>query len=123
MNTLKILVLLAVASSLVEVRAQALSADGSTLTVAQSQAGGSLVTAAGRWTLGQASNVYGAQSQAGGLLVTSVGWTFAAGSNAFGNTVLLNTTVGFATLLEVAGAGELYAQAADGSWWRWNNPG
>ena len=77
-----------------------ISPDGSTLTVAQSQAGGSLTTSAGKWTFGSASNSYG-------------------------NAVLLNggATSGNATLLEVANGGKLYAQASDGSWWLWNNPG
>ena len=76
------------------------SPDGSTLTFTQSQAGGTLVTSAGTWNFGMASNVYG-------------------------NAVLLNGggTDGWATLLEVANGGQLYAQAGDGSWWRWNNPG
>jgi len=76
------------------------SADGSTLTVAQSQAGGALVTSAGRWTFGSASN----------------------GS---GNAVLLSggASGGYATLLEVANGGQLYAEASDGSWWRWNGSG
>jgi hypothetical protein len=76
------------------------SPDGSTLTVAQSQAGQSLVTSAGTWNFGAASNV-------------------------FGSAVLLNGggTSGWATLLEVANGGQLYARASDGSWWRFNNPG
>jgi hypothetical protein len=76
------------------------SPDGSVLTVAQSQAGGTLVTSAGTWNFG-------------------------AATNASGNAVLLNGggTNGWATLLEVAHGGQLYAQAGDGSWWRWNNPG
>ena len=76
------------------------SPDGSTLTFTQSQAGGTLVTSGGTWNFGMASNVSG-------------------------NTVLLNGggTGGWATLLEVANGGQLYAQAGDGSWWRWNNPG
>ena len=67
-----------------------------------------------------------AQALAGDALVTGNGaWTFGAAGNAYGNTVLLNggATAGYATLLEVAGGGHLYAQASDGSWWRWNNPG
>jgi hypothetical protein len=66
------------------------------------------------------------ESQAGGTLVTSAGtWNFGAASNVNGNAVLLNGggTDGWATLLEVANDGQLYAQAGDGSWWRWNNPG
>lgn len=59
MNAMKILEVAAVAFALVEARTQAISADGSTLTVAQSQAGGSLVTSAGTWAFGTASNVYG----------------------------------------------------------------
>src|SRR5215831_12289177 len=100
MNVLRILAIAIVAFGLIEVRAAAVSADGSTLTVAQSQAGSSLVTAAGTWTFG-------------------------ASSNAYGNSVLLNgaTNGGFATLLEVANGGQLYAQAGDSSWWKWNNPG
>jgi probable HAF family extracellular repeat protein len=76
------------------------STDGSTLTVPQAQAGGSLITSAGKWTFGMASNAYG-------------------------NTVLLNggTNGGYATLLEVASGGQLYAKASDNSWWRWKNPG
>jgi len=76
------------------------SPDGSTLTFTQSQAGGTLVTSAGRWNFGTASNGYG-------------------------SAVLLNggETDGWATRLEVANGGQLYAQAGDGSWWRWNNPG
>jgi len=76
------------------------SPDGSTLTVAQSQGGGALVTSAGRWNFGTASNVYG-------------------------HAVLLNLngTDGWATLLEVANGGQLYARAGDGSWWLWTNPG
>ena len=76
------------------------SPDGSTLTVTQSQAGGTLVTSAGTWNFGMASNAYG-------------------------NAVLLNGggTGGWATLLEVANSGQLYAQAGDGSWWRFNSPG
>ena len=45
------------------------------------------------------------QSQAGGTLVTSAGtWNFGVASNAYGNAVLLNGggTGGWATLLEVA---------------------
>jgi hypothetical protein len=67
-----------------------------------------------------------AQSQAGGLLINSAGkWTFGMASNAYGFSVLLNgsATGGYAALLEVASGGQLYAQATDGSWWRWNNPG
>jgi hypothetical protein len=76
------------------------SPDGSTLTVAQSQGGGSLVTSAGKWTFGAVVTFYG-------------------------NNVLLNGAGngGYATLLEVANSGKLYAQASDGSWWLWNNPG
>jgi hypothetical protein len=75
-------------------------ASGSTLSFTQSQAGGTLVTSAGRWNFGTASNVHG-------------------------NAVLLNGggTGGWATLLVVANGGRLYAQAGDGSWWLWNNPG
>ena len=75
-------------------------ASGSTLSFTQSQAGGTLVTSAGRWNFGTASNVHG-------------------------NAVLLNGggTGGWATLLVVANGGRLYAQAGDGSGWLWNNPG
>jgi len=72
-----------------------------------------------------ASTLTIAQSQAGGTLTTSAGtWKFGAASNAYGNNVLLNGggTGGWATLLAVTSA-QLYAQAGDGSWWRWNNPG
>jgi hypothetical protein len=66
------------------------------------------------------------QSQAGGTLVTGAGtWKFGIASNVSGNAVLLNGggTGGWATLLKVANGGQVYAQAGDGSWWRWNNPG
>jgi hypothetical protein len=100
MNALRILAIAAVAFGFFEVRAEAVSADGSTLTVAQSQAGGSLVTSAGTWTFGASSNNYG-------------------------NSISLNGAGvgGHATLLEVANGGQVYAQASDGSWWKWNNPG
>ena len=99
MNIPRILAI-AAAFVLLEVHAATVSPDGSTLTVAQSQGGGSLTTSAGTWTFGSASNSYG-------------------------NAVLLNggATSGNATLLEVANGGKLYAQASDGSWWLWNNPG
>ncbi len=76
------------------------SPDGSTLTFAQSHAGGTLITSAGTWNFGTASNGYG-------------------------NAVLLNGggTEGWATPLEVANGGQLYAQSGDGSWWRWNDRG
>jgi len=101
MSALRILAIAAAAAfALVEMHAQAISADGSTLTVAQSQAGGSLVTSAGTWTFGAVSTFYG-------------------------NNVLLNGAGngGYATLLEVANSGQLYAQASDSSWWRWNGAG
>jgi hypothetical protein len=100
MNAHRILAIAAAAFALIEMRAGAISSDGSTLTFTQSQAGSTLVTSAGTWNFGTASNVYG-------------------------NTVLLNGggTDGVATLLEVASGGQLYAQASDHSWWRWNNAG
>jgi hypothetical protein len=99
MNARRILVI-AAAFAVIKLHAATLSPDGSTLTVAQSQAGGSLVTSAGRWTFGAASNAYG-------------------------NALLLNgsSAPGHATLLEVANGGQLYAEASNSSWWRWNNTG
>jgi hypothetical protein len=66
------------------------------------------------------------QSQAGGTLMTTAGtWNFGTASNPYGYSVLLNggTNGGYATLLEVAHGGQLYAQASDSSWWLWKNPG
>jgi hypothetical protein len=101
MKAQRIFVTAAAALALIQVQAAAAaSPDGSTLTVAQSQAGGTLVTNAGTWNFGGTSNPYG-------------------------NAVLLNAsaTSGFATLLEVASGGKLYAEASDSSWWLWNSPG
>jgi hypothetical protein len=163
--------------------AGALSPDGSTLTVPQSQAGGSVITGDGTWTFGAVRSAYGneillnggatlldgyatlleiadgllyaqagdgswwlwsnprwlsspapsldgatltfAQSQAGGSIVTSAGtWTFGTANDGYGNAILLNGggTDGWATLLLLSRT-QIYAQAGDGSWWRWLNPG
>src|SRR5205814_8345838 len=62
-----------------------------------------------------------------GSLVTSAGtWTFDTTSNGYGNPILLNgqsASGGSAVELEVASGGNLYADNAQGQWWKWNGSG
>jgi hypothetical protein len=77
---------------------QALSPDGSILTVGQS---GNLETNAGAWAFDNTANAYG-------------------------NLILLNghsAAGGSAATLEVARGGNLFADNAQGQWWEWNGSG
>jgi hypothetical protein len=73
------------------------SPDGSTLTVGQS---GNLVTSAGTWTFGTATDSYGSDILLNG----------ASAAN------------GFSQELEVANQGQVYAESG-GQWWAWNGSG
>ena len=61
-----------------------------------------------------------------GSLVTSAGtWTFGTATNAYGNAILLNgqtTAVGWGTEIEVANGNQLYADNP-GGWYQWTGSG
>src|SRR6266480_1393383 len=61
-----------------------------------------------------------------GSLVTSAGtWTFGTATNAYGNAILLNdqtTGVGWGTEIEVANGNQLYADNP-GGWYQWTGSG
>src|SRR5207245_4767046 len=62
----------------------------------------------------------------GGSLVTSAGtWTFGTATDPYGNIILLNgqsAGSGYSTELEVANSGHVYA-GSNGQWWEWSGTG